>query len=58
VSWPQVVMAVLMLVGATFSVVRTVRNREISSTVATLTILLLLAWESGFALLLHAGGFW
>jgi len=57
-SWPQVVIAAMLAAGFLSSVAGLVRNRDIDSGVATLFILLAIAWTATEVLVLSAGGFW
>ena len=57
-TWPQVVIAAMLAAGFLSSVAGLVRNRDIDSGVATLFILLAIAWTTAEVLVLSAGGFW
>lgn len=57
-TWPQVVMVTLMLLGLAGNVTNVTKDRTKSSDRATVAILLYIAYYIAFAGLLRAGGFW
>jgi hypothetical protein len=58
VSWPQIVVALVTLFSAVAGVSRAVRDRKLSSGIATAFVFIHLAIVAGYVLVLHAGGFW
>jgi hypothetical protein len=58
VTWPQIVIAATLLLGALITIANTVRNRNLSATVVTSTILATVAYQVFLAMVLSAGGFW
>lgn len=57
-TWPQYVILAFMLFGLTSGVTKAARDRTISTTEATLHVLIVLAIHAFYAYVLHAGGFW
>ena len=57
-GWPQVVFAILLVWVAANGTMRAARDRSLSSTEAALMVMLTIAFVTGEALVLHAGGFW
>lgn len=57
-GWPQWVMLALYAISALGYCIKAIRNRNISSGVATIAVLMILAWHAVCAFVLHAGGFW
>lgn len=58
VSWPQWTMLFVLVVGLASQWVSAAKNRELSSSGATLACFVWTAYYALFAGLLHAGGFW
>jgi hypothetical protein len=58
VSWPQIVVAIVTLSSAITGVSRVVRDRKLSSGMVTALVFVHLAICVGYAIVLHAGGFW
>lgn len=57
-TWQQIVILTLLILGTAATVFKTGRNRELSSGTAAFAVLITIGYNVGFALILHSGGFW
>lgn len=57
-TWPQIVILLLTVLGFIAATVSIVRDRKASSGETTFRLFFHACWYAGYALVLHAGGFW
>lgn len=57
-TWPQVVVLAILIWSLTVNTLTAARNKNYSSTDTALYVLITVVLLTGYAAVLHAGGFW